>query len=86
MRLQQRGRITIQCRGQDIRAAVRPLSGLLTQHRYGQYVQDMLRLLLPFGALIAAGDTLQIHGDPYVCVAVRSLPGHTQADVRRCAR
>lgn len=86
MRLQQRGRVTVQCRGREMRAAVRPISGLLTQHRFGEYVQDMLRLLLPSDALILAGDPVQVSGAPYVCVRVRSLPGHVQADLRRCSR
>ena len=85
MRLQQRGRADVLCRGALLRAAVRPVSGLLSARRYGEYVQDMLRLLLPCDALIAPGDTLRVNGAPYVCVAVRSLLGHLQADVRRCA-
>ncbi|MBR1585047.1 MAG: hypothetical protein IJ662_05865 [Clostridia bacterium] len=86
MRLQQRGRVTIQCNGREMRAAVRPLSGVLTQHRYGQYVQDMLRLLLPCDAVIAAGDALTVSGAPYICVHTRPFPGHIQADLRRCSR
>ena len=85
MRLIKRGQTAVQCRGREMRCAARPLSGLLTRFRYGQYVQDMLRLLLPCDALIAPGDTLRVNGAPYVCVAVRSLLGHLQADVRRCA-
>lgn len=86
MRLQQRGRAAIQCRGREMRCAVRPLSGLITRYRYGQYAQDMLRLLLPCDALIAPGDALTLAGAPYICVYTRVYPGHIQADVRRCAR
>ena len=86
MRLFQRGRETVLCRGQEIRAAVRPLSGALLARQYGQYVQDMQRLLLPWNAVIAPGDRVEIGNAPYVCVAARALPGHIQADVRRCSR
>ncbi|MBQ9263736.1 MAG: hypothetical protein IJ189_05935 [Clostridia bacterium] len=86
MRLQQRGRVAVTCRGQEMRAAVRPLSGILTQHRYGQYVQDMLRLLLPCNTLMTAGDAVTVESVPYVCVRTRSLSGHIQADLRRCSR
>ena len=86
MRLQQRGRVTVLCRGRELRGAVRPLSGILAARRYGEYVQDMLRLLLPCDAVIAPGDRISLSGTPYVCVHARSLPGHIQADVRRCAR
>ena len=86
MRLQQRGRVTVLCRGRELRCAVRPLSGILAAHRYGEYVQDMLRLLLPCDAAVSPGDKMSVSGAPYVCVYVRSLPGHIQADLRRCAR
>lgn len=86
MRLQQRGRAAVQCGSRSMRAAVRPISGLLTRYRYGEYVQDMLRLLLPCDAVIAAGDALTIEDAPYVCVHTRVFPGHIQADVRRCSR
>ena len=85
MRLLQRGRAAVTLENRTLLAAVRPLNGLLAAHRWGEYVQDMLRLLLPCDALIAPGDTLRVNGAPYVCVAVRSLLGHLQADVRRCA-
>jgi len=86
MRLQQRGRVTVTHNGSDLRAAVRPLSGLLSARRYGEYVQDMLRLLLPYDARMTPGDQLTVGGAPYVCVSVRALAGHLQADVRRCSR
>ena len=86
MRLQQRGRVTVLIGNREVRCAVRPVSGLLSQRRYGQYVQDMLRLLLPWDAVIAPGDAVAVNGAPYVCVFARFLPGHVQADVRRCAR
>ena len=86
MRLQQRGRADVLCRGALLRAAVRPVSGLLSARLYGEYVQDMLRLLLPPSALVAPGDRLEISGAPYLCVSTRLLSGHLQADVRRCAR
>ena len=56
MRLQQRGRADVLCRGALLRAAVRPVSGLLSARRYGEYVQDMVRLLLPWNAQIQPGD------------------------------
>ena len=85
MRLLHRGRAAVTLNDRTLLAAVRPLNGLLSAHRWGEYVQDMLRLLRPCDALIAPGDTLRVNGAPYVCVAVRSLLGHLQADVRRCA-
>ena len=86
MRLQQRGRVHILCRGNEMRAAVRPISGLLSARRYGEYVQDMLRLLLPWNAEIFPGDPVTVEETPYVCVRTRALPGHLQADLRRCAK
>ena len=86
MRLQQRGRADVSCRGALYRAAVRPVSGMLSARRYGEYVQDMLRLLLPPSAIVSPGDRVEISGAPYVCVRARLLAGHLQADVRRCAR
>lgn len=86
MRLMRRGRETVLCRDRLMAAAVRPLSGGLAARAYGEGVQDMLRLLLPFGAQIAPGDRVTAGGKPYVCVAVRRCPGHTQADIRRCAK
>ena len=86
MRLQQRGRVSVLCRGQTLRAAVRPITGVLSTRRYGEYVQDMLRLLLPPNALIAPGDRAEIAGAPSLCVYTRALPGHLQADLRRCSR
>ena len=86
MRLQQRGRVTVLCRGQTVRAAVRPITGILSTRLYGEYVQDMLRLLLPPDVLIQPGDRLDIGGAPYLCVHTRRLTGHIQADLRRCAR
>lgn len=86
MRLMLRGRTAVRCGGREMRAAARPLSGALMNRRYGEYVQDMVRLLLPWDAQIAPGDRLEIEETPYVCVFVRALPGHIQADARRCAR
>lgn len=85
MRLFQHGRETVLCNGQQLLAAARPITGGLSARMYGEYVQNMLRLLLPFGALIAPGDRVTVACKPYICVSVRRLPGHTQADVRRCA-
>ncbi len=86
MRLQQRGRVTVLCRGQTLRAAVRPVTGILSTRLYGEYVQDMLRLLLPPDARMAPGDRVEIGETPYICVHTRPLTGHIQADIRRCAR
>ena len=85
MRLLLRGRAPVKWNGQVERAALRPLSGALQARRYGEYVQDMIRLLLPWNARIAPGDRVEINGAPYICAAVRLLSGHVQADVRRCA-
>ena len=46
----------------------------------------MLRLLLPRNTVIFPGDLVTLEGVPYVCVDVRMLTGHIQADVRRRAR
>ena len=86
MRLLLRGRVTVKWNGQTEKAALRPLSGGLSARRYGEYVQDMARLLLPWDARLSPGERVEIGGAPYVCVAVRFLSGHVQADVRRCAR
>ena len=86
MRLFQRGRVTVSCRNQEISAAARPLSGTLYARRYGEYVQDMVRLLLPWNAQIQPGDRVLLKSAPYICVSVRAFPGHVQADVRRCSR
>jgi len=83
MRLLFRGRAQVICRGKDMRAAVRPVNGMLDRRRYGEYVQDMLRLLLPCDAAIRPGDTLTVSGAPYVCVRTRVFAGHVQCDVRR---
>ena len=69
-----------------MRCAVRPVRGMLTRFRLGEYAQDTLRLLLPADAVIGAGDFLTVESAPYVCVQVRSYPGHLQADVRRRCR
>ena len=86
MRLYQRFTQPLLCRGKSVPAAVRPLRGELSARRYGEYVQDTLRLLLPNDALIAPGDRVILEDRPNICVAVRLLPGHVQADIRRCAR
>lgn len=86
MRIMQRGRVNVTLRDTVIRAAVRPVSGLLTARRCGEYVQDMLRLLLPCDTVLSPGEKMEIGGAPYVCVSVRALSGHLQADARRCSR
>ncbi len=86
MRLMQRGRVDVTLRGQTLRAAVRPITGLLSARRYGEYVQDMLRLLLPCDTALSPGEKMEIGGCPYVCVSLRTLNGHVQADVRRCGK
>lgn len=86
MRLYYRGRDNILCNGQIMKAAIRPVSGKLSARRYGEYMQDMLRLLLPWQAKMAPGDRAEIRGAPYICVSVRAFPGHRQAEMRRCSR
>ena len=86
MRLYHRGRVSVSCRNREFLAAARPLSGMLSARRYGEYVQDMLRLLLPWDTVIQPGDRAQVNGAPYICVSVRAFPGHVQADLRRCSR
>ena len=86
MRLMKRGRICMLWQGKELWGAVRPLSGRLSARPYGEYVQDMLRVLLPWNAKIAPGERVEIENMPYVCVAARFLPGHVQADLRRCLR
>lgn len=86
MRFLQRGRVSVQCGGRDMRCAARPVRGMLSRLRTGEYVQDMLRLLLPADAAVSPGDLLTVESAPYVCVQVRLYPGHLQADVRRCSR
>lgn len=86
MRLLKRGRARVILHDQEMLCALRPLSGGLVARQYGEYVQDMLRLLLPWKTVIRPGDRLKIGGNPYICVAVRAFPGHVQADVRRCSK
>lgn len=86
MRLFNRGREKITLSGREMLCAVRPLSGALSARAYGEYVQDMLRILLPRDALIAPGTQLLLRDAPYVCVALRCYPGHLAADLRRCSR
>lgn len=86
MRLMKRGRQRICWAGKEMWGAVRPLSGQLAARMYGEYVQDMQRVLLPWNAKISPGERVEVGGMPYVCAAARFLPGHVQADLRRCAR
>ena len=86
MRLLKRGRARITVSGREALCALRPLSGGLAARLYGEYVQDTLRLLLPFGFSLRPGDRLLVQDAPYVCLSVRAFPGHVQADVRRCSR
>ena len=85
MRLFLRGRGKIVCRETEIPAAIRPLRGEMERERYGEYVQDMLRLILPGSAFIVPGDRVTLEGKPYLCVQTRRLHSHMQADIRRCA-
>ncbi|MBE5783269.1 MAG: hypothetical protein E7329_08165 [Clostridiales bacterium] len=86
MRLMKKGREKVLWAGKEMWGAVRPLSGQLSARLYGEYVQNMLRVLLPWNAVIAPGDRVEVGGAPYVCAAARFLLGHVQADLRRCAR
>ena len=86
MRLMKRGRSQIVYKGEKILCAVRPLKGQLTGRLYGEYVQDVLRLLLPWSRKIQPGERLEVEGKPYICIACRCFPGHFQADVRRCLK
>ena len=86
MRLFQRHLMRVQANGRLLYGCLRPLSGNLQQEMYGAFVQDVKRLLLPRGTLIKAGDRLETEDGPYVCLSVRFLPGHVQADIRRCSR
>ena len=86
MRLMKRGQVILRWQGKEMRGAVRPLSGQLSARLYGEYVQDMLRVLLPWDAQITPGDRVEVEDHLYVCAAARFLPGHVQADLRRCAR
>jgi len=86
MRLLKRGRVSVTLHDQEILCALRPLSGALSAKGYGQYVQDMLRILLPKDTRIAPGDRAMIQSAPYICVSIRAYPGHLAADLRRCSR
>ena len=86
MRLLHRGRIAVFLHDREIYCALRPLSGALSARGYGQYVQDMLRILLPKDAQIAPGDRAVIQASPYVCVSIRAYPGHLAANLRRCSK
>ena len=86
MRLFQRHLIKVQLKGQLLYGCLRPLSGQLQVSLYGAFVQDVKRLLLPRGTVIKAGDRLETDDGPYVCLSARFLPGHVQADIRRCVK
>lgn len=83
MRLVKRGMEEVLLNDQRVMARIRPIRGQLEQQRYGEYVQDMLRLLLPFNAVASPGQTVVVDGKPYVCLNVRRMAGHIQLDVRR---
>ena len=85
MRLFLRDRGTVTCRNTELRASVRPLRGELERERYGEAVQQMLRLILPKSAFVVPGDIVTLAGKPYLCVQTRPLHSHLQADIRRCA-
>lgn len=85
MRLDLRQQEAVTVRGSPTRAAVRRMTGALETRRYGEYLPLMLRLILPYDALVCPGDDVRVGGDAYVCVAVRQYRGHIQADVRRRA-
>ena len=72
--------------GRVMYGCLRPLSGSLQVERYGTVVQDVKRLLLPRGCCIRPGERIETDDGPYVCIAVRFLPGHVQADIRRCQK
>ena len=85
MRLDKRNQDGITIRGQPVRASVRRMTGALETRRYGEYLSLMLRLILPYDALVCVGDDVLVGGDQYLCVAVRQYRGHIQADIRRVA-
>lgn len=84
MRLFQRHLMKVQANGQVYYGCLRPLSGQWQVERYGAFAQEVQRLLLPRGARVRAGEKLETDDGPYLCLAVRFLPGHVQADIRRC--
>lgn len=86
MRLFQRHLLKVTCNGQLLYGCLRPLSGHWQVNAQGAAVQDMLRLLLPRNSLIRPGDFVETEAGKYVCAAVRFLPGHVQADIRRCSK
>ena len=86
MRLSLRARETVAIGSRKCLARVRPTRGELSARLYGEYAQDVLRLLLPPDTLIQPGDAVIVADAPFVCVHTRFLPGHVAADVRRCAR
>lgn len=86
MRLFQRHLMKLTCNGSLLYGCLRPLSGKLQVGDRGACVQDEKRLLLPRGTRMKAGDRLETEEGPYVCLSVRFLPGHVQADIRRCSR
>ncbi len=86
MRLFQRHLVKVCCNGRFLYGCLRPMSGHWQVEERGAGVQDMLRLLLPRNTLIHPGDFVETEAGKYVCAAVRFLPGHVQADIRRCNR
>lgn len=83
MRLVRRGTENVLLCDQWVPARIRPVSGQLERERYGEYVQDMLRLLVPRCAVVSPGQSVQVDGKPYICLNVRRMAGHLQVDVRR---
>ncbi len=86
MRIFQRHLMKVTVNGQFLYGCLRPVSGQWQVSERGAYVQDVKRLLLPRNALLHPGDRLETEDGPYICLSVRFLPGHVQADIRRCSR
>ena len=86
MRLFKRGRAIVLYQGEKFPCALRPIKGQFQVMRHGEYVQDVLRLLLPWKMKIQPGDRVEVEEASYLCLSVRWFPGHIQADVRRCCR
>lgn len=58
----------------------------LRQQQWGIQSEEVLRMLLPYGADVQEKDRIDLHGKCYVCTCTRIYPGHVEAIFRRCAK
>lgn len=58
----------------------------LRQQAWGIQSEEVLRMLLPYGAEVYEKDLVTLNNKCYVCTCTRIYPGHVEAIFRRCAK